>query len=57
MQKMIFTFETDEEFEVLDAFFQSLEDVVEDELGCKVIRSKLETPDEIYFNGEWEDEA
>lgn len=56
MQKWVYTFETDEEFEISEIFSKLLQGVVEEALGCKVIRSRLETSDEIYENGEWEDE-
>jgi hypothetical protein len=54
--KMTYSFEVDEDFEVLDSFFELLEAVIEDELDCKVIRSKLETPDEVISKGEWEED-
>ena len=57
MQRLVYTFDIDEEFdEIGDNFFELLEAVVEDELGCNVIRSKLETPCEEMSKGEWEDE-
>lgn len=56
MQRLIYTVEIDEEFEGLDFLHELLDATVQDELGCKVIRSKLESPEEIILNGEWEDD-
>ncbi|MDF2611452.1 MAG: hypothetical protein K0R92_2926 [Lachnospiraceae bacterium] len=54
--KLVYTVEIDKDFEYLDSFLELLEAVTEDEFGCKVIRSKLETPDEIITKGDWEDD-
>jgi hypothetical protein len=57
MQRLIYTVDIDEEFDVIgESFFELLEAIVEDELGCKAVRSKLETPDEVMSKGEWEEE-
>ncbi len=56
MQRLIYTVDIDEEFTDLTGFFELLEAVVEEELGCNVIRSMLETEEEIISRGEWEDE-
>ncbi len=56
MQRLIYTVDIDEEFSDLTGFFELLEAITEDELSCKVIRSKLESPEEIILKGEWEDE-
>lgn len=54
VQRLIYTFDINEEFSDLTGFFELLEAITEDELGCTVIRSKLETSDEIISKGEWE---
>ncbi len=56
MQRLIYTVDINEEFIGMDSLLELLEAIVEDELDCKVIRSKLETSDEIAYKGEWEDE-
>jgi hypothetical protein len=57
MQRLIYTVDIDEEFDVIgESFFELLEAIVEEELGCNVVRSKLELPDEVMSRGEWEDE-
>ncbi|WOO34928.1 hypothetical protein R2R35_14090 [Anaerocolumna sp. AGMB13020] len=54
--KLVYTVEIDKDFEYLDNYLELLEAVTEEEFGCNVVRSKLETPDEIISKGEWEDE-
>lgn len=54
--KLVYTVEIDEDFECLDSFLELLEAITEEEFGCNVIRSKLETPDEIISKGDWEDD-
>ncbi len=56
MQRLVYTVDIDEEFSDLTGLFELLEAIVEDELDCKVIRSKLETPEEEISKGDWEDE-
>ena len=56
VQRLVYTVDIDEEFSGLDSFLELLEAIVEDELDCNVIRSRLETPDEIISKGEWENE-
>ncbi len=56
MQRIVYTVEVDEEFYGLEFFQDLLDDTTREELGCSVIRSKLETSDEVCENGEWEDE-
>lgn len=57
MQRIIYTVDIDKDYDVIgESFFELLEAIVEDELDCKVVRSKLETPDEVMSRGEWEDE-
>lgn len=57
MQRLIYTVDIDKEFDVIgESFFELLEAIVEDELGCKVVKSKLEYPGEEMSRGEWEDD-
>jgi hypothetical protein len=55
--QIVYTVEIDKEFDVIgESFFELLEAIVEEELDCNVVRSKLETPDEVMSRGEWEEE-
>jgi hypothetical protein len=56
MQRLVYTVDIDEEFTDLTGFFEVLEAIVEDELDCNVIRSRLETEEEVISKGDWEDE-
>ncbi len=56
MQRLTYTVEIDEEFEKFDYIHELLNAVIQEELGCNIIRSKFETPDEIILDGDWEDE-
>jgi hypothetical protein len=54
--QIVYTVEIDEDFDMIgDSFFDLLEAIVEEELGCNVLRSKLETPCEEISKGNWED--
>ncbi len=55
--RLIYTVDIDQDFEYLDNYLELLEAVTEEEFGCNVVRSKLETPDEIISKGEWEEEV
>ena len=56
MQRLIYTVEVDEEFYGLEFFHGLLDEITREELGCSVIRSKLETTDEVCESGDWEGE-
>lgn len=56
IQRLTYTVDIDEEFVGMDSLLELLEAIVEDELGCNVLRSKLESPEEIAYKGDWEDE-
>lgn len=57
MQRLVYTVDIDKEFDVIgESFYELLEAIVEEELDCNVVRSKLETSGEIMSKGEWEDE-
>lgn len=55
--RLIYTVDIDQDFEYIDNYLELLEAVTEEEFGCNVVRSKLETPDEIISKGEWEEEV
>lgn len=56
MQRLIYTVDIDEEFVGMDSLLELLEAIIENELDCNVVRGKLESPDEVAYTGEWEDE-
>ena len=56
VQRLVYTVDIDEEFSDLTGLFELLEAIVEDELGCKVIRSSLETEEDIISKGDWEED-
>ncbi len=56
MQRLVYTVDIDEEFSDLTGLFELLEAIVEDELDCNVIRSSLETEEEIISKGDWEED-
>lgn len=56
MQRLIYTVDIDDKFEGLGCLHELLDSTVQCELGCGVVRSRLETDDEVCENGEWEDE-
>lgn len=56
MQRLNLTVDIDEEFVGMDSVLDLLTATIETELDCNVIRGKLESPDEIAYTGDWEDE-
>jgi hypothetical protein len=56
MQRLIYTVDIDEEFVGMDSVLDLIDAEVESILDCNVIRSKLESPEEIAYSGDWEDE-
>ena len=53
--RIVFTVVIDEEIDAIgESFFELLEAIVEEDIGCKVIKSKLETPLEVMTRGDWE---
>lgn len=55
MQRLIYTVDIDEEVYSIDGLLIALDEVVEYETDCNVIRSRIESPAEICETGEWED--
>lgn len=54
--ELVYTAEIDEEIYNLDGLLKTLNEVVSDGTGCNVLKSKIESPDEVCEDGEWEDE-
>lgn len=58
MQRLIYTVDIEDPLgglEEFSGFHEMLDFYTENELGCSVLRSRLETDDEIIEYGEWED--
>lgn len=55
MQRIIYTTDIDEEYCDLSALHVELNETIENMLDCNVVRSRLETDDEVNEIGEWED--
>lgn len=55
MQRLVYTIYIDEEFIELESLRETLDFTIENELECGIIRSRLESEDEICETGEWED--
>ena len=56
MQRLVYTVDIDEEVFNIDGVLEALDETVREATDCNVIRSRLESPDEVCENGEWEDE-
>lgn len=56
MQRLNLTVDIDEELIGMDSVLDLLIDAIEMEINCNVIRGKLESPEEIAYAGDWEDE-
>jgi hypothetical protein len=56
MQRLVYTVDIDEEIYGADCLLEAIDATIKSEIGCKVLRSRLESPDEVCENGEWEDE-
>lgn len=54
MQKITYTVDIDEEIYGDLSLLEAINETIEQEVGCKVIRSRLETDKEIFEIGEWE---
>ena len=53
--KLTYTVEIDEEIFGLDGLNELLNETISNDIGCSVIKSRLESLDEINEIGEWED--
>ena len=55
MRGLVYTVEIDEEIYGADYLLEAIDATIEAEIGCKALRSRLESDAEIIENGEWED--
>lgn len=55
MQRLVYTVDIDNEICELDYLHNVLNEIVSEEIGCCISRSRLESEDEINEIGEWED--
>jgi hypothetical protein len=56
MQRLVYTVDIDEEVYGADYLLEAIDATIESEIGCKVLKSRLESNVEIIEKGEWEDE-
>jgi len=56
MQRLVYTVDIDNEIYELDYLHGVLNEVIGEEIGCCIERSRLESPDEINEIGEWEED-
>ncbi len=54
--KLVYTAEIDEEIYNLDGLLELLDETVSSSTDCNVLKSRLESPDEICESGDWEDD-
>lgn len=55
--KLVYTVEIDEEIYNLDGLLESLDETISSDTDCNILRSRLESPDEICETGDWEDDG
>jgi hypothetical protein len=53
--KLVYTVEIDEEIYNLDGLLETLDETILLSTDSNIIKSRLESPDEICETGEWED--
>jgi hypothetical protein len=53
--ELVYRVEIDEEIYNLDGLLESLDETIHLSVDCNIIKSRLESPDEICETGEWED--
>jgi hypothetical protein len=56
MQRLVYTAEINEELCDLSGLLEAIDETVRSTTDCFIERSKLESPDEVCENGEWEEE-
>lgn len=54
--RLIYTVEINEEIFGLDGVLRVLDDALEEELGSVIVKSRIESRDEVCEKGNWEDE-
>lgn len=52
--KLIYTVEIDEDVFELNGVLKTLNDVLEEKTDSTIIKSRIESPDEVCENGDWE---
>lgn len=55
MQRLVYTADIDDEVFELEGLLKTLDEVIEASTDCNVIKSRIESPDEVCENGEWEE--
>ena len=56
MQRLVYIVDIDEEMYGLDFLLDLLDAATQSGTGCKIIRSRLGSPDEICDTGDWEED-
>jgi len=54
--KLVYTVEIDEEIYCLDGLLESLDETINLSVETNILKSRLESPDEICETGDWEDD-
>jgi hypothetical protein len=56
MQRLVYTVDIDEEVYEINGLLEAIDTTVSLLTDCNVVRSRIESSDEVCENGEWEDE-
>ena len=56
MQRLIYTVDIDEEVYGADFLLEAIDETIKAEIGCEILKSRLESEVEVIENGEWEDD-
>ena len=56
MQRLIYTVDIDEEIYGADFLLEAIDETIKAEIGCEILKSRLESEVEVIENGEWEDD-
>lgn len=56
MERLIYTVDIDEETYGADFLLEAIDETIKAEIGCEVLKSRLESDVDIIENGEWEDD-
>lgn len=54
--ELVYRVKIDEEIYNLDGLLESLDETIRSGTDCNILRSRLESPDEICETGDWEDD-
>ncbi|MNC79244.1 hypothetical protein D3C75_1316700 [compost metagenome] len=55
--ELVYRVKIDDEIYNLDGLLESLDETISSGTDCKILRSRLESPDEICETGDWEDDG